>query len=83
MCHFETSWAEEQLKFPELNACLERLKEMEADGLVQISETGLKLPETARPFVRNVCMAFDLHLIRNKLVKFLDFFLGNLSELLL
>lgn len=66
MCHFETSWEDESLKFPELEECLERLKEMEADGLVQVSENGLKLPEAARPFVRNVCMAFDLHLIRNK-----------------
>jgi len=66
MCHFETSWAEERLQFPELKECLERLKEMEKDGLVEISENGLKLPEAARPFVRNICMAFDLHLIRKK-----------------
>lgn len=66
MCHFETSWEEERLQFPELNDCLERLKEMEKDGLVQISENGLKLPEAARPFVRNICMAFDLRLLRNK-----------------
>lgn len=66
MCHFETSWAEERLRFPELKGCLERLKEMEKDGLVEISENGLKLPEAARPFVRNICMAFDLHLIRKK-----------------
>ncbi|MGB0882879.1 MAG: coproporphyrinogen III oxidase, partial [Vicingaceae bacterium] len=36
------------------------------DGLVTITENGLSLPEKARPFVRNVCMAFDLQLIRNK-----------------
>jgi oxygen-independent coproporphyrinogen III oxidase len=66
MCHFETSWEKEGMKFPELNDCLEKLKEMEQDGLVIISENGLKLPEHARPFVRNVCMAFDLRLIRNK-----------------
>ena len=66
MCHFETSWEKEEMKFPELNNCLEKLKEMEQDGLVIISENGLKLPEHARPFVRNVCMAFDLRLIRNK-----------------
>ncbi|MBD3637346.1 MAG: oxygen-independent coproporphyrinogen III oxidase [Crocinitomicaceae bacterium] len=66
MCHFETSWEEDRLKFPELEECLERLSEMEADGLVKINETGLQLPEHARPFVRNVCMAFDLRLVRNK-----------------
>lgn len=66
MCHFETSWDAEELKFPELQECLDRLKEMEQDGLVNITENGLTLPEEARPFVRNVCMAFDLQLIRNK-----------------
>ena len=66
MCHFETSWENEEMKFPKLNECLEKLKEMEFDGLVEISENGLKLPEHARPFVRNICMAFDLRLIRNK-----------------
>ena len=66
MCHFETSWEEERLQFPELQDCLNRLKEMEEDGLVEITENRLRLPEHARPFVRNVCMAFDLHLIRNK-----------------
>lgn len=65
MCHFETSWEDDSLKFPELNECLERLKEMEADGLVEFTKNGLKLPDSARPFVRNVCMAFDLRLLRN------------------
>lgn len=65
MCNFETSWQDDKLKFPELAACLERLKEMEADGLVQINEKGITLPEAARPFVRNICMAFDLRLLRN------------------
>ena len=66
MCRFETSWEKDNMKFPELNECLNRLKEMELDGLVTISNNGLKLPEEARPFVRNVCMAFDLRLIKNK-----------------
>lgn len=66
MCHFETSWKDERLQFPELQECLDRLAEMEQDGLVMIKEDGLKLPEAARPFVRNVCMAFDLRLVRNK-----------------
>ena len=66
MCHFETSWEDDEVKFPELTECLEKLEEMEKDGLVTITENGLTLPEAARPFVRNVCMVFDLHLIRNK-----------------
>ena len=66
MCHFETSWKEERLQFPALSNCIERLQEMADDGLVILSENGLRLPEHARPFVRNVCMAFDLRLLRKK-----------------
>lgn len=66
MCHFETSWSDPKLQFPELDDCILRLKEMERDGLVIFKKDGLYLPEEARPFVRNICMAFDLRLIRNK-----------------
>ncbi len=65
MCHFATSWQLPHEQFPELAQCLERLREMETDGLVQIDSSGLKVPDHARPYVRNICMAFDLHLIRN------------------
>lgn len=68
MCHFETSWKTPDLKFPYLEDSLTRLQEMEDDGLVIIDRENetLTLPEHARPYVRNVCMAFDLHLLRNK-----------------
>ncbi|MEM6344607.1 MAG: oxygen-independent coproporphyrinogen III oxidase [Bacteroidota bacterium] len=68
MCDFETTWQQDDLKFPELPECLYRLKEMEADGLLIIDHQREKLvvKEAARPFVRNICMAFDLHLLRKK-----------------
>lgn len=66
MCNFETSWEKEEMKFPELEQCLIRLLEMEQDALVEISSNSLKIKQEARPFVRNVCMAFDLRLIRNQ-----------------
>jgi len=65
MCHFETTWDKQDSQFPELVQCLLKLEEMEADGLVELSEQKLVVPEVARPFVRNICMAFDLRLIRN------------------
>lgn len=65
MCHFETSWDKQDSQFPELAKCLRKLEEMEADGLVKLSEHKLAVPDAARPFVRNICMAFDLRLIRN------------------
>ena len=64
MCHFETDLSQEELQFPEKEACLLKLNEMQNDGLVEISNNKLKVPEHARPFVRNICMAFDLRLHR-------------------
>jgi len=60
MCHFKTSWKAENTQFPELQNTLQRLAEMEKDGLVQISEYELAVPEHARAYVRNICMSFDL-----------------------
>ncbi len=66
MCHFETRFDNQDLQFPELNQSIERLKELEKDGLVHINNNSISIPEKGRPFVRNICMAFDLRLIRNK-----------------
>jgi oxygen-independent coproporphyrinogen-3 oxidase len=66
MCHFETDWNEPRMQFKELDDTIERLSEMEKDGLITIENNKLTVPESSRPFVRNICMAFDLHLIRKK-----------------
>jgi oxygen-independent coproporphyrinogen-3 oxidase len=66
MCRFETSYKQGKLNFKELNTVLERLKEMESDGLVHITDSQIKVTEKGRPFVRNICMAFDLLLQRKK-----------------
>lgn len=65
MCRLETSW-DAQNVFPELGNSLQVLKEMEEDGLVEISENALKITEAGRTFTRNVAMAFDMRMMRNK-----------------
>ena len=65
MCRLETSW-DIQNAFPELQNALETLKEMEDDGLVEISENSIKITEKGRAFTRNVAMTFDLRMMRNK-----------------
>lgn len=60
MCRFETSWNGQEEYFPELLDVLERLEEMESDGLVDISNNVLRVTEKGRPFIRNICMAFDV-----------------------
>jgi oxygen-independent coproporphyrinogen-3 oxidase len=37
---------------------------MEKDGLVNFISEGIQVTEAGKPFVRNICMAFDLLLKR-------------------
>lgn len=64
MCRFETSWHNQEDYFPELEAVLERLQEVELDGLIEIIPDHLKVMEKGKPFIRNICMAFDVLLHR-------------------
>ena len=64
MCQFSTSWKDKSLDFPELTTVLESLKEMEDDGLLTIQNESITVTEKGKPFVRNICMAFDLRLIK-------------------
>ena len=65
MCRFETSWENEQECLPEMPQILEQLEEMETDGLIKVEQNKLKVTKSGKPFLRNICMAFDLRLKRN------------------
>ena len=39
---------------------------METDGLVKINNNNIIVTEEGKPFVRNICMAFDLLLQRKQ-----------------
>ena len=64
MCLFETKWDDAQLQFSELHEVIASLSEMEEDELLILNENQLIVTEKGKPFVRNICMAFDLHLKR-------------------
>ncbi|QCX52571.1 oxygen-independent coproporphyrinogen III oxidase [Elizabethkingia sp. JS20170427COW] len=64
MCKLETTW-DEHSYFPELDTALEKLQEMQKDGLVEISDHKITITEKGRPFTRNVAMTFDLRMLRN------------------
>lgn len=66
MCKLKTSWYTRKEFFKELPDVLIRLKEMQKDGLIEIDSNYLEITEKGRPFVRNICMAFDMRLQRNK-----------------
>lgn len=42
------------------------LKKLEEDKLIEWNEASLTVTSLGRHFIRNICSAFDLHLIRNK-----------------
>ncbi len=65
MCTFQTNWQQEEMQFPEINSVLESLHEMENDGLLITTPKGVIVTEKGKPYVRNICMAFDLRLQRN------------------
>ncbi|WP_034230009.1 oxygen-independent coproporphyrinogen III oxidase [Aquimarina pacifica] len=66
MCDFETDWGDSDLYFKELPEVLQNLQELEQDELLEIGDSQIKVLKKGKPFLRNICMAFDLRLQRNK-----------------
>ncbi|MCG9793496.1 oxygen-independent coproporphyrinogen III oxidase [Flavobacterium algicola] len=64
MCQFSTSWANESEYFDEIQSILSQLEEMEKDGLIEIYKDHLTVTTKGKPYVRNLCMAFDVRLKR-------------------
>jgi oxygen-independent coproporphyrinogen III oxidase len=62
MTRFETQW--DSAALPYFASLSDKLAEFERDGLVQLRDGGLAVTEAGKPFVRNVCMAFDARLSR-------------------
>jgi len=68
MCRFETRWHRDDWKHHEieLNDLALKLNEFEHDGLLDWDLKGLRVRPEGRPFLRNICMAFDQHLLRSQ-----------------
>ena len=66
MCHFYTKWNTKENEMVNFKKQTTLLSEMEQDGLVNLKLDSIEVPEHARPYVRNICMAFDMHLQKNK-----------------
>lgn len=65
ICNFKTDYnrSENNINWIKL---VDELKEMEKDKLITISNNQILINKKGRAFVRNICMAFDLRLQRNK-----------------
>lgn len=66
MCQFKTSWEKPEMYFKEILDVLVALKTFEADGLITTGKNAVVVNPKGIPFIRNICMAFDLRLQRNK-----------------
>ncbi|MRJ10172.1 oxygen-independent coproporphyrinogen III oxidase [Ornithobacterium rhinotracheale] len=64
MCNLKTNFKE--LPIENLDDIKTRLAEMERDGLIEFTNDELIITEAGRIFIRNICMAFDLRMLKNK-----------------
>ena len=64
MCRFETCFTDTE--GDTVREGIARLSEMEDDGLVDVDDGTVRVTPAGRPFVRNVCMAFDARLWRQQ-----------------
>lgn len=65
MCQLETSLQNPNMQFKEQNEVIGRLDEMARDQLLKIENQKIMVTEKGRTFSRNICMAFDLRMLRN------------------
>lgn len=61
MCKGETRWRRNQ-EMPVIVAALNRLKELEEDGLVDLMPDGLGVTDLGTRFLRNICLCLDARL---------------------
>jgi oxygen-independent coproporphyrinogen III oxidase len=64
MTRFTTGWPAPETFVPYLDSVPDKLVEMSRDGLVRLTGDGCALTAAGRPFLRNICMAFDARLAR-------------------
>lgn len=64
MCRFETSFNRADAHCSAVIEAMARLRELESDGLVSILPGRIQVRDAGRPFIRNICMAFDARLWR-------------------
>ena len=66
MCRFQTNWNKEEAKTLALLEAKDRLKELAMDQLIVLEEEKVQVQEEGKAFIRNICMALDARMWRNK-----------------
>ena len=62
ICRYEAVWTEEEIISFGLDINFDQLDQLIADDLVEICDGGMKVTEKGRPFIRNICMPFDVRM---------------------
>lgn len=62
MTRFETDWEKSDFHLPYLEDIDAKLAEAKSDGLVRLEGKRCEITPRGKPFLRNVCMAFDARL---------------------
>lgn len=72
MCRYKTEWVDVRTQCPALFNAIDKLYELEKDGLVDIGINSLEVTEKGYSYIRNICMTFDarLHASQKKEVQF-------------
>jgi oxygen-independent coproporphyrinogen-3 oxidase len=63
MCSFETKFEEDEFRY--LNDNIDKLIEMQNDGILTFDTNTIRITRKGRRFVRNVCMAIDPMIVDN------------------
>ena len=64
-CRAETQFQKQHIEALE-QFTLPELRKLERDGLVRLSDDSVVVTPMGRNFIRNICRAFDLHLLRQQ-----------------
>ncbi len=65
MCSLSTDLSKD-IETIDFSTSLKELNEFKADQLIEIDDNKIRVTKKGRPFIRNICMAFDMRLQRNK-----------------
>ena len=66
MCHLSTNWEVSTSYFAELPQVCNRLEELEKDQLITTNNNKVSITAKGRPFLRNICLAFDTRFWRKQ-----------------
>jgi oxygen-independent coproporphyrinogen-3 oxidase len=66
MTRFETHWERTGSAGEFMGDIASRLAPLASDGLIVVNEDACRVTEVGRAFLRNVCMAFDARLVRQR-----------------